>query len=82
VVVESKNKEVCGAVTASSHTACQMPDTRLYQIPRGLRDCLPRNWAPPVPSSTRTTWPETQGGSFGVDIFSRRDAVNVFFEVR
>jgi hypothetical protein len=81
--LEEKKQKNC-AVTASSHTACQMPDTRLYQIPRGLRDCLPRSSAPPVPSSTRTTWQETQGGEAlePMDISSCRDAVNAFFEVR
>ncbi len=31
--------------TTSSQTVCQMPDTAVYQMPFGCRDCLPRSWS-------------------------------------
>jgi hypothetical protein len=29
------------AATGSSHTVCQIPDAAVYQMPLGLRRCLP-----------------------------------------
>ena len=33
--------------TGSSHTVCQMPVVGVYQMPCGLRICLPRGWYEP-----------------------------------
>jgi len=37
---------MCAAVTGSSQTVCQIPLVGVYQIPCGLRTCLPRGCVP------------------------------------
>ena len=46
---------IFGPGAVSSQTVCQMPETRVYQIPWGDFDCLPRGWKLPVASITCTT---------------------------
>src|SRR5579864_9205360 len=35
---------MCAALTGSSQTVCQIPLVEVYQMPLGLRTCLPRGW--------------------------------------
>ena len=45
---------MCASGTGSIQTVCQMPVTGVYQMPPGLRTCLPRGCAPAsVGSQTR-----------------------------
>ena len=53
------------ALTGSSQTVCQMPLVGVYQMPCGLRTCLPRGC---VPASVGSQTPTSN--SFAPDLFS------------
>ena len=42
-------------MTGSSQTVCQMPLVGVYQMPLGLRTCLPRGWVPASVGSQAVT---------------------------
>ena len=60
--------------TVSSHTVCQMPVTRVYQMPPGCSFCLPCSWKPSVASSTRTS--NSLPPAFNALVMSNENGVN------